>query len=278
MSSSRERIGLIAGSGSLAREFATRAREKGCEVALLALSPEIYDSLENFADKIVQVAPTQPKKIASFFRSEGVRRVALVGKVEKKILFQGLLKFDLEALRFMTRAKDMADMTIMNAVAELAERNGLEIIPQAEFLDHIITPSGPIGKRGLKDSELKDARYAFRMAREVAALDIGQTIVVRGGAVIAVEGIEGTDETIRRGCALAGGKGAIVCKVARPNQDPRFDVPVVGPGTLDAAREGGATALIVEAGTTFLLDKESLVGDADAAGIALFGWRDDGER
>ncbi len=277
MSSSRERIGLIAGSGSLAREFASRAREKGCEVALLALSPEIYESLENFADKIVQVAPTQPKKIASFFRSEGVRRVAFVGKVEKKILFQGL-KFDLEAVRFMLRAKDMADMTIMNAVAELAERNGLEIIPQAEFLDHIITPAGPIGKRGLKESELKDARYAFRMAREVAALDIGQTIVVRGGAVLAVEGIDGTDETIRRGCALAGGKGAIVCKVARPNQDPRFDVPVVGPGTLGAAREGGATALIVEAGTTFLLDKESLVGDADAAGIALFGWRDDGER
>lgn len=277
MSSSRERIGLIAGSGSLAREFASRAREKGCEVALLALSPEIYETLENFADKIVQVAPTQPKKVISFFRSEGVRRVAFVGKVEKKILFQGL-KFDLEALRFMLRAKDMADMTIMNAVAELAERNGLEIIPQAEFLDHIITPAGPIGKRGLKESELKDARYAFRMAREVAALDIGQTIVVRGGAVIAVEGIEGTDETIRRGCALAGGKGAIVCKVARPNQDPRFDVPVVGPGTLGAAREGGATALIVEAGTTFLLDKESLVGDADAAGIALFGWRDDGER
>ncbi len=277
MSSSRERIGLIAGSGSLAREFASRARERGCEVALLALSPEIYDSLENFADKIVQIAPTQPKKIISFFRSEGVRRVAFVGKVEKKILFQGL-KFDLEAVRFMLRAKDMADMTIMNAVAELAERNSLEIIPQAEFLDHIITPAGPIGKRGLKESEIKDARYAFRMAREVAALDIGQTIVVRGGAVLAVEGIEGTDETIRRGCALAGGKGAIVCKVARPNQDPRFDVPVVGPGTLGAAREGGATALIVEAGTTFLLDKESLVEDADAAGIALFGWRDDGER
>ncbi len=276
MATSRERIGLIAGSGSIAHEFVTRAREKGCDVAVVALSPSIQDSLEKVAHSTIHLAPTQPKKIFRFFRGEGIRRVGLAGKVEKNLLFQGL-KFDLDALKFLNRARNMADMTIMNAVVEYAEENEMEIIPQTEFLDHLLTPPGPIGKKPLKDSLLKDVRYACRMARQIAALDIGQTVVVRKGAVAAVEGVEGTDETIRRGCELTG-KGAIVCKVARPKQDLRFDVPAVGPKTLQMAREGGAAALIVEAGSTFLIDKDTLIQEADAAGIALVGWTDDEER
>ncbi len=276
MSTSRERIGLIAGAGSIALEFVTRANEKGCDVAVVALSPAVHDSLEGVAQSAIQLAPTQPKKMLRFLQSEGVRRVGLAGKVEKNLLFQGL-KFDLDALKFVYRARNMADMTIMDAVIEYAEENDLEIIPQTEFLDHLLTPPGPIGKKRLKDSLLKDVRYGFRMAREVAALDIGQTVVVRKGAVVAVEAIEGTDEAIRRGCELAG-EGAVVCKVARPKQDPRFDVPAIGPKTLQMAREGGAAALIVEAGTTFLIEKDTLVREADTAGIALVGWTDDEER
>jgi hypothetical protein len=276
MSSPRERIGLIAGTGSLAVEFARGARENGYEIVAVALSSDACEFPENLVTSTIQVSPAQPKKILAFFKSEGVRRVGFAGKVEKNLLFQGL-KFDLEALRFIYRAKNMADVTIMDAIIEFAEKNDLEIIPQAEFLGHLLAPEGPLGRKKLNNSNLDEVRYAFRMAREVARLDIGQTIVVKKGAVIAVEAIEGTDETIRRGCALAG-KGAIVCKVARPDQDPRYDIPTVGPGTLQAAREGGASALIVEAGATFLVDKDTLVRDADAAGIILAGWRSDEEK
>ena len=276
MSSTRERIGLIAGTGALAAEFARGARERGCEIAAVALSPDIRDSLGGLVDAAVQLAPTQPKKILSFFQSEGVRRVGFAGKVEKKLLFQGL-KFDLEALRFMYRAKNMADVTIMDAVIEFAQKNDLEIIPQTEFLDHLLAPSGHLGGPPLGEDDIEEVRYAFRTAREIARLDIGQTIVMKKSAVVAVEAMEGTDETIRRGCALAG-KGAIVCKAARPNQDARYDIPTVGPATLQTAREGGARALIVEAGATFLIDKETLIRDAEAGGISVVGWSDDEEK
>ncbi len=276
MSTPSERIGLIAGTGSLAAEFARGARENGYEIAAVALSPGVRESLEDVVTTSIHITLTQPKKILAFLKSEGVRRVGFAGKVEKKLLLQGL-KFDLEAVRFIYRAKNMADVKIMDAVIELAEKNDLEIIPQTEFLGHLLAPEGPLGKKKVADSDLDEVRHAFRIAREMARLDIGQTIVVKKGAVVAVEAIEGTDETIRRGCALAG-KGAIVCKVARPDQDTRYDIPTVGPGTLQTVREGGASALIVEAGATFLIDKDTLVRDADAAGIILAGWRSDEEK
>lgn len=276
MSTSRERIGLIAGTGSVALEFVQRANEKGCDVAVVALSSAIQKSLEKFTHSTIHLTPTQPKKIMRFFHAEGVRRFGFAGKVEKSLLFQKP-RFDLDAFKFVSRVRNMADMTILNAVVEYAEENDLEILPQTEFLDHLLTPPGTIGKKRLDDSHMKDVNYAFRIAREVAALDIGQTVVVSKGAVVAIEAIEGTDEAIRRGCKLAG-KGAIVCKVARPKQDPRFDIPAVGPKTLQMTRDGGAAALIVEAGSTFLIEKDRLIQEADAAGIALVGWTDDKER
>jgi DUF1009 family protein len=276
MSGPRERIGLIAGAGSLAVEFASGARERGYEVAVVALSPAIRDSLSDLATSITQLAPAQPKKMLAFFQSEGVRRVGFAGKVEKKLLFQGL-KFDLEALRFMYRSKNLADVTIMGAVIDFAGKNDLEIIPQTEFLDHLLAPEGQLGKCPIPEGEVEEVRYAFRMAREIARLDIGQTLVAKKGAVVAVEAMEGTDEAIRRGCALAGA-GAVVCKVARPDQDARYDIPTVGPATLQVAKEGGASILVVEAGATFLIDRETLIKDADAAGIALAGWRSEEEK
>lgn len=275
MATNREPIGLVAGSGATALEFAARAKEKGHDLAIVALSSSIQQSLETFAHSIIQLAPTQPKKALKFFKGEKIRRVGLLGKVEKNLLFQGL-KFDLDAFRFISQAHDLADMTIMKMIIEYFEENDMEIIPQTEFLDHLLTPEGPLGRKKLKKSLLKDVRYGFRLAREVARLDIGQTVVVKKGAIVAVEGIEGTDEAIRRGCALAG-KGAVVCKVARPDQDHRFDVPVVGPKTVQVAVDGCASALIIEAGTTFLLDKSGLIQRADEAGVALVGWTNDEE-
>lgn len=273
MTTNRQRIGLIAGSGALAGEFAARARERGCEVVVAALSSEVRGALEASSDTIAHIPPTQPKRILRFLKDEGVERLAFAGKVEKSLLFQSL-KFDLEALRFLRKARDMSDVTIMEAAIAFFEENGFRVLPQTEYLDHLLTPAGTLTRRRLDEEQRRSAEYAFRIAREVAGLDIGQTIVVRKGAVVAVEAIEGTDQTILRGCSLAG-KGALICKVARPRQDVRYDIPVVGSTTIRVCREGKAAALILEAGRTFLLDRERLVREADAAGLVLVGWPDD---
>ena len=270
MSDSPERIGLVAGSGGLSSEFVSCAKKQGKHVSVVALSAEIEETLSCEADSVIHIPPTQPNKIIRFFSDEGVEEIGLVGKVEKSILFQSL-RFDLTVLRFMKSAKNTADATVMDAVIEFVEENGMKVIAQTKYLKHLVTPSGGITKKKLRQSQRKDAEYAFQMARSVAALDIGQTVVVHKGTVVAVEGVEGTNEAIRRGCALAG-KGAVVCKVARPEQDMRYDVPTVGPETLQVMREGGASGLILEAERTFLIDRERLIREADATGIIVVGW------
>ncbi len=272
MSSSLEKIGLIAGSGALASEFLQNAKKGGYEVRVVALSEEIFGALSDKAEIIVHLSPGQPKKIIKFFLGEDVRRIGFAGKVEKSLLFQKL-RFDIEALRFLSRTRNMSDGTIMNAVLEYCEKNGIEVLSQKEYLSHLLAPEGQIGNKRLKRSQIKDASYAFRIAREIARLELGQTVVVHKGAVVALEAIEGTNETIRRGGRLSG-RGPLVCKVARPNQDPRYDIPVVGLDTMIALREAGAAALIIEAGNTFLLGRDRMVEEADAAGIAIFGWTD----
>ena len=270
MPDSHERIGLVAGSGRLSSEFVSCAKKRGKRVSVVALSPEIKDSLSREADSVVHIPPTQPNKIIRFFSDENVEEIGLVGKVEKSLLFQSL-RFDLTVLRFMKSAKNMADATIMDAVIEFVEENGMKVVPQTKYLEHLITPRGTITKKKLRQNQRKSSEYAFQIARSVAALDIGQTVVVHKGAVVAVEGVEGTNEAIRRGCALAG-KGAVVCKVARPKQDMRYDIPTVGLETLQVMREGGASVLILEAGRTFLIDRERLTREADAIGIVVVGW------
>ena len=270
MPDSHERIGLVAGSGRLSSEFVSCAKKRGKRVSVVALSPEIKDSLSREADSVVHIPPTQPNKIIRFFSDENVEEIGLVGKVEKSLLFQSL-RFDLTVLRFMKSAKNMADATIMDAVIEFVEENGMKVVPQTKYLEHLITPCGTITKKKLRQSQRKSSEYAFQIARSVAALDIGQTVVVHKGAVVAVEGVEGTNEAIRRGCALAG-KGAVVCKVARPKQDMRYDIPTVGLETLQVMREGGGSVLILEAGRTFLIDRERLTREADAIGVVVVGW------
>ena len=239
-------------------------------MSVVALSADVKETLSKEADSVVHIPPTQPNKIIRFFSDEKVEEIGLVGKVEKNFLFQSL-RFDLTILRFMKNARNTADATIMDAVIEFVEENGMKVMPQTEYLDHLITPRGSITKKKLRQNQRRDAEYAFQMARSVAALDIGQTLVVQKGTVVAVEGIEGTNEAIRRGCALAG-KGAVVCKVARPDQDMRYDIPTVGPETLEVMREGGASALVLEAERTFLIDRERLIREADAVGIIVVGW------
>ncbi len=276
MPNSRTRIGLVAGAGTLSSDFVSRAKERGKCVFVAALSPEVESALSREADFVSRIPPTQPNKIIRFFRDNDVDEIGFAGKVEKKLLFQSL-RFDMTVLRFMKNARNMADATIMDAVIAFVEKNGMKVVSQTEYLKHLITPNGVITKRRFRQSQRKSAEYAFQVAQRVADLEIGQTVVVHKGAVTAVEGLEGTDEAILRGCALAG-RGAIVCKVARPHQDMRYDVPTVGLKTLEAMRSGSASALILEAGRTFLIARDRFIREADAAGVIVVGWSQNGQR
>jgi hypothetical protein len=179
-------------------------------------------------------------------------------------------RLDLRALRLLSRAPDYRDATLLQAlVAELA-REGLEVVAQTRVLGHLVTPEGVLGQRQPSSREWHDICYGFTQAKQLAALDIGQTIVVRRQTVLAVEAVEGTDAAIQRGCRL-GRRGAVVVKVSRPQQDMRFDVPTVGPQTLQELIAGRATVLAVEAGTTLMLRLPELTVTATAHGIALVG-------
>ena len=212
MLDSGEKIGLVAGSGRLVSEFVSSAKKQGKHVSVVALSAEIEETLSREADSIVHIPPTQPNKIIRFFSDENVREIGLVGKVEKSFLFQSL-RFDLTVLRFMKNAKNMADATIMDAVIEFVEENGMKVVPQTEYLEHLITPRGNITNKKLRQNQRKDAEYAFRVARNVAALDIGQDgggSQGDGGRSGGHRGYErGDSKGMRsrreRGCCLQGG-------------------------------------------------------------------------
>jgi DUF1009 family protein len=192
----------------------------------------------------------------------------MVGKVEKRFLFENP-RLDLRVLRGLSRMRDYRDGTLLRAIiAEFAEE-GLEVIEQTRLLGHLVTPEGILGKQRPSQRAWDDIRYGFARAKQLAALDIGQTIVVRRQTVLAVEALEGTDAAIERGCQY-GGRGTVVVKVSRPQQDMRFDVPTVGPHTSPGHR-WTAAVLAVEAGTTLMLRLPELVALADARRVALVG-------
>jgi DUF1009 family protein len=193
----------------------------------------------------------------------------MVGKVEKRFLFENP-RLDLRVLRGLSRIRDYRDVTLLRAIiAEFAEE-GLEVVEQTRLLGHLVTPAGILGKQRPSKRAWDDMRYGFAHAKQLAALDIGQTIVVRRQTVLAVEALEGTDATIERGCQY-GGRGSVVIKVSRPQQDMRFDVPAVGPHTLQRVIAGRAAVLAVEAGTTLMLRLPELAALADRHRVALVG-------
>lgn len=262
-------LGMIAGAGELPEIIARQAYQEGRPLPTVALSAGVAAQLTPYCSTVVQYGPGQLTKIIRALQHHDVRQVVVVGKVPKQWLF-AMPRLDLRALRLLSRAPDYRDETLWQAlVAELA-REGLEVVAQTRLLGHLVTPEGVLGQRQPSGREWHDICYGFARAKQFAALDIGQTIVVRRQTVLAVEAVEGTDAAIQRGCRL-GRRGAVVVKVSRPQQDMRFDVPTVGPRTLQELIAGRATALAVEAGTTLMLRRPELIATATAHGVALVG-------
>jgi DUF1009 family protein len=228
--------------------------------------------LEKVSDAFCEIKLGQLKRLCDFFKKEGVREAIMAGKIEKVRVFRGEVWPDVEMLKVLAGLRDFRDDSILSGIAHYLSHHKIELQDSTRFLKEAMPPEGILGKRRPAAEVEEDIQFGWKVAKALASLDIGQTVVVKRKAVLAVEAIEGTDETIRRGGVLGRG-GVTVVKVAKPRQDMRFDVPAIGLGTLDRLIEAKARALSFEAEKTLFLDLTDFVRKANRAGIALVGLR-----
>jgi DUF1009 family protein len=265
-------LGLVAGRGLLPFEVARGARRAGRRVWLAGLRGLTDPALAALADAAEWLHVGEVGALLAGLRRAGATEVVLCGGVPKELLFAepALVRLDARARALLEGARDRRDDALQRAVADALEAEGFPVVSQAAYVPELLAPEGPLGARSPTASERDDLAFAWPLAKAIGALDIGQTLVVRGGAVLAVEAIEGTDAAIRRGGRL--GRGAVsVLKVWKPSQDPRLDFPVIGPATLATLIEAGGTLLAVEAGRTLVLEREEVVARGDAAGVCVLG-------
>jgi DUF1009 family protein len=263
------RIGLIAGNGTFPFLVLDAARRLGHEVTIIAVEEEASPELNAAAARdpraeIVWLSLGQLSRCIDALRQAGATQAVMAVKI-----FSGFLP-DRLLLSVMMRLRARNTDALISAVADVMREHGIELLDSTAFLTPLLATPGPIASRPLTPGEESDLAFGYRMADAIAGLDIGQTVVVKDAAVVAVEAMEGTDAVIERAGRLAGA-GTRVVKVAKPAQDMRFDVPVVGLATLRAMRDAGATALSIDAGKTLVFDRQELIEAADRAGIAIVG-------
>jgi hypothetical protein len=267
-------LGLVAGGGGLPLALAGAAARKGRLVEAVAFRDHTNPRLERAATVTwLRFGEIEPGLDA--FRRAGVREVVLAGALPKaRLLRPDALAADSQARRLLGRLPDRRDGSLLRALAGLLESHGLDLLPQASLAPELVAGEGLLAGRAPSPALWRDIQRGFRVAKRVAAEDVGQTVVVKEGVVLAVEAIEGTDAAIRRAGAFAAGACAV--KVAAPDQDPRFDLPVLGPDTLRSAREAGLAVVAFEAGRCLVLERERLAAEARAAGLCVVGVKDQG--
>ncbi len=261
--------GLIAGAGELPLTFAKSAKEKKLPLKIFAIKHIADKSLEKFAP-VFWINFGEAQKLIDLMKKENIKDLVMLGKIEHYSLIFSFYKLDKRAKQFFSNLKDKRAKSILEGVIRELEKEGFSFIDPTPFLSSLLVGEGVINSIKPDEKYLKDIEFGLKIAKEIADLDIGQTVVVKDGIVIAVEGIEGTDECIKRGGKL-GGEGIIVCKAARKNQDMRYDVPVIGIQTLKSMKKAKAKLLAVEAGKTYLLDRENFIKTADKYGISVIG-------
>jgi len=263
-------LGLIAGEGKLPVILAKAAKEKGYRVVGFALSEAAGNQLEDVADKVYLIAPGQMGRNRQLFINEGLKEAVFVGKVPKMNLLRNLTKLDWTAIKVITKLPNLNDDTIQFAVGDFMETAGIKVLTQSEFLRHLFPDVGVLTRKQPTAEEYADIDYGFKMAKEIARLDIGQTVVVRKRMILAIEAIEGTDEAIKRAVNYAHGS-VVVVKVAKPNQDQRFDIPTVGLNTLQSMLDskGAGGVLAVEAKETMVVEREEMIKFCDEHNIAM---------
>lgn len=262
-------LGIIAGSGSYPLLLAKSARASGVKrIVAVAFTGETDPKLTESVDSTEWMRVGQLARVLSFFRKAEVGHCMMAGQIAPANLFD--LRPDWKALLLLARLKQRNADSIFGAIADELSTAGVELLPAFTFLEKHLAPSGLIAGRHLNRREEADVAFGLNIAKEMSRLDIGQTVLVKNGTVLAVEAFEGTNEAIKRGGALVR-KGAVMVKVAKPKQDMRFDVPVIGLETLRTAAEANVTVIAVEAGKTLLLEKEDLISFATGANVAVVG-------
>ena len=268
-------LGLIAGNGRFPFLVLDAARGAGHDVTVVGLKDETFPELADLAARppaaaFHWISLGQLGTLLSIFKDAGVTQAVMAGQVKHVKIFDVMKNADATLLGVLVRLPAKNTDGLIGAIAEVMRDHGIELLHSTAFLEPLLARSGVLTKRAPDEEEQKDVAFGYRIADTIAGLDVGQTIAVKSAAVVAVEAMEGTDALIARAGHLAG-VGVRIVKVAKPNQDMRFDVPVVGVSTIEAMRAAGATLLSIDAGKTLMIDGDAIVKAADQAGICIVG-------
>ena len=268
---SAEKLGLIAGNGRFPLLVLDSARRQRVDMVVAAIREETSPEIESYGFPVQWLGLGQLGKLVKYFKSEGVRRAIMAGQVRHAQIFGASIP-DLTMIRMLTGLKEKNTNSLIGGVARVLEEEGITLVDSTLLLESHMAAEGPLTGRALNEREEADVAYGRPIAQKIAAMDLGQTIVVRSRAVVAIEAMEGTDAVIRRAGELVHRKELTVIKVSKPAQDMRFDVPVVGLPTIDAMVAAGATALALDAHKTLVFDRDQLAKAADRHRIAVVGF------
>jgi UDP-2,3-diacylglucosamine hydrolase len=260
-------LGIIAGNGIYPRLLADGARKAGVQkIVAAAFADETDLTVQQHVDVVEWMRVGQLGRLLKFFRTQDIRHGIMAGQIAPKNLFD--LRPDLKALMLLGKLKKRNAESIFSAIADELEKIGVDLLPAITFLEDSLAQPGLIAGTKLSRREEDDVELGWNVAKEIARLDIGQTVIIKNGTVVAVEALEGTNEAIRRGGILSR-EGGVMVKVAKPNQDMRFDVPVIGVETLRVAAESRLRIIAVESRKTLLLERDKITGLADASNISV---------
>ena len=264
------RIAIIAGSGRFPFHVAQEAKRQGAVLVAIGIQGWADATLASHVEAYEELPVGQIGRIIKQLKSWDVRQAVMAGKVTKHVLVNGRTAFDLRALSLLGRVKEFSVPVLLGAIGQMLADEGITLLDSSTFLKESLCPLGVLTARAPTAAEQTDMQLGLRVARALAALDVGQTVLVKNAVVVAVEALEGTDAAIQRAQTLAGG-GLVMVKTASPNQDRRFDLPIIGMETIAHLAASGGACLSVEAGTTLLLDRDALIASANAAKLCLVG-------
>ncbi|MBF0483230.1 MAG: UDP-2,3-diacylglucosamine diphosphatase LpxI [Candidatus Omnitrophica bacterium] len=261
-------LGLIAGNGKLPFLFAFKARKLGYQVVAMGVKGDTSFFLRFFVDKFKMFGVGELKKSFEFLRAQGAKEVIMAGQVDQKNLFDPSVKFDDEVQKLFKAISDRKADTIFSSIGNKLKEYDMALIEPAALMKDYLAPKGTLTKRGPTEKELVDIEFGRELAKNMGGLDVGQTVVVKEKAIVAIEAMEGTDTTILRGGKIAQ-RGAVVVKMSKPKQDTRFDVPVIGPRTIKNMIKSKCACLAIESGKTIIIDIGKTVKLASRVGICI---------
>ena len=267
------RIGVIAGSGQFPIIFSKKVKQNGESVYALGLVDETDSTISAVVDKFKWVDLGQVQQMIHYFKQHGVKQAVMLGAVDKTRIFTDI-KPDMKAIAIVSRMDHTQDDALLRSFAREMEAEGIKILAPTEFLPELIATKGCWTKRGPTSAEMADIKFGHLVSKRLGDLDIGQSVVVGGGSVLALEAIDGTDATIKRGGCLSKGQ-AVVVKTSKPGQDLRFDMPAAGVQTIQVMKEAGIPVLAIEAGKTVVFDKDEMIAFANENNMTIFAIEND---